>query len=100
MVFVAKAFFFHCGRIFGVSTNTTLNPSRCLLSVKLVRLVDHIPIGVVRSLVLYLDRGCGLTKPQGEVALHVCFAPTQSLFSPFAVNHVAYGTGYDETPSR
>jgi hypothetical protein len=37
MVFVAKPFFFHRARIVGVCTNSDLNLSRCLLSVKLVR---------------------------------------------------------------
>jgi len=67
----------------------------------LVGLVYYIPIGVVSSLVLYIDQGGVLIKPQGKVALHVCFGPTQSLSKarpcPFVINQVAYdNTSYDE----
>src|SRR5215831_13030875 len=94
MVFVTKAFFFHRAGIFGVCTNSNLNPSRCLLSVKLIGLVHYIPIGAVSSLVLYIDQGGVLINSQRKVALHVCFGPTQSLFRPPAVNAVANSTGY------
>src|SRR6516225_3282131 len=96
MVFVAEAFFFHRARILSVRTNSNLNLSRCLLRVKLVGLVYYIPIDVVSSVVLHIDQGGVLINPQGKVALHVCFGPTQSLFCPLAVNPVAYGTGYDD----
>ena len=69
MVFVAKALFFHRARIFSVSTNSNLDLSRCLLSVKLLGLVDYIPIGAVSSVVLYINQGGVLINPQGKVAL-------------------------------
>jgi len=62
----------------------------------LVSVLDYIPIGAVSSVVFYIDQGGVLINPQGKVALHVCFGPTQSLFCPLAVNPVAYGTGYDD----
>jgi hypothetical protein len=69
MVFVAKPFFFHRGRIFGVSTNSDLDLSRYLLSVKLVRLVDYIPIGAVSSLVLYIVVGYVVYRKWAEGVL-------------------------------
>ena len=75
MVFVAKAFFFHRARIVGVCTNPNLNLPRCFLRIKLVSLVDYIPISVVGSVVLYIDQGGVLINPQGKVALHICFGP-------------------------
>jgi hypothetical protein len=76
MVFVAEAFFFHRARIVRVITNSNLNLSRGLLSIKLVRLVDYVPIGAVSFVVLYIDQGGVLINPQRKVALHVCFGPT------------------------
>ena len=76
MVFIAKAFFFHRARIFSVCTTSALNLSRRLLSIKLVRLVDYVPIGAVSLVVLYVDQGGVLINPQRKVALHVCFGPT------------------------
>jgi hypothetical protein len=66
MVFVAKAFFFDCPRIFGISTNS-IPLSRRLLRVKLVGLVCYIPIGAVSSVVLYIDQGGVLINPQRKV---------------------------------
>src|SRR5262249_62222109 len=94
MVFVAEAFFFHRARIIRVITNSNLNLSRGLLSIKLVRLVDYIPIGAVSFVVLYIDQGGVLINPQREVALHVCFGPTQSVFRPPAAIAVANSTDY------
>ena len=96
MVFVAEAFFFHRARIVSVSTNSNLNLSRCLLRVKLIGLVDYIPIGAVSSVVLYVDQGGVLINPQRKVALHVGFGPAKSLFCPPAVNPVANGSRYDD----
>jgi hypothetical protein len=96
MVLVAKVFFFQRLRIVRVSTNSALNLSRRLLTVKLVRFVDYIPIDAVGSLELYIDQGGVRINPQRKVALHVSFGPTQSFFCPLAVNPVAFGNGYDD----
>ena len=84
MVFVAKAFFFHRARIFSVSANSNLNLSRRLLRVKLVKLVDYIPIGAVSSVVLYIDQGSIRIDPQGQGRL--LFMSASVLRSPSAVH--------------
>ena len=84
MVFVAKALFFHRARIVRVITNSNLDLSRGLLRVKLVRLIDYIPIGAVSSVVLYIDQGSIRIDPQGQGRL--LFMSASVLRNPSSVH--------------
>ena len=75
MVLVAEAFLFYRARIFGVCTNPSLKLPNRLLRVKLISIVDCIPIGAVGPLILYINQGNVRINPQREIAFHVCFDP-------------------------
>src|SRR6516165_5066405 len=98
MVFVAEASFFYRAPIFGVGTKAILYLPRCLLSVKLISVVDYIPITAVVSFVLYVDQRHVRINSQREIAFHISFDPAQSDLGtyPFAINPVARSNGCDE----